>query len=114
MNDPIPHSARENCEAIIESTSQKLRQKYEHGQREHNTDFATAGLGWYLKEAEAEALDQVSYLHQAADCMERLRDLQERMASGAMHMADAAAELFDIISDTPPRKREEKKSDEQG
>lgn len=103
----IPESARFDREDIIFAAGCDLRAKYDHGQREHNTDLPTAGLGWFARAAREEALDLIAYTHHLRRKVEALHDLQQRMASGEISMTTAAEELFTLISETPPKKNDE-------
>lgn len=100
-------NAIEDRDEIIGTAARDLRAKYDHGQREHNTDLPTGGLGWFAQAAREEALDLIAYTHHIRRKVEALHDLQQRMASGEISMTTAAEELFTLISETPPKKNAE-------
>lgn len=91
-------------EEIIDTAAHAIREKYNHGQREHNTDLPTGGLGFFVRATREEALDLIAYTHHLGKKVEALHELQQRMASGEINMPAAAEELFTIISETPPQK----------
>jgi len=100
----IPPSAQDDCDEIINSAACDLKNKYMAGQREHNTNLPSGGLGFFVKASREEALDLIAYTHHLSNKVEALHDLQQRMASGEISMTLAAEELFTLISETPPRK----------
>lgn len=102
----IPESARNDREEIIHTLAEEMRIKYDHGQTEHNTDLPSGGLGFFARAAREEALDLNAYTHHIRKKVEALHDLQERMACARITLVEAAVELFDLISETPPRKHQ--------
>ena len=100
----IPESARNDREEIVRAASGDLRIKYDHGQHEHRTDLPSGGLGWFINAAREEALDLMAYTHHLKAKSAALHDLHEQIKSRALSIDDAARALWEIISETPPKK----------
>jgi hypothetical protein len=100
----IPESARNDREEIIHAAREELRIKYDHGQHEHRTDLPSGGLGWFINAAREEALDLMAYTHHLKAKSAALHDLHEQMETHALTLDESASALWEIISETPPRK----------
>ena len=100
----IPQSAQDDCDEIIIISACDLREKYMHGQREHNTDLPSGGLAWFINAAREEALDLMAYTHHLKAKAAALHDLHEQMETHTLSLDESAATLWEIISETPPRK----------
>lgn len=100
----IPESARNDREEIVHAAREELRIKYDHGQHEHRTDLPSGGLAWFINAAREEALDLMAYTHHLKAKAAALHDLHEQMETHALTLDESASALWEIISETPPRK----------
>ena len=100
----IPQSAQNDCDEIIIISACDLREKYMRGQRDHNTDLPSGGLAWFINATREEALDLMAYTHHLKAKAAALQELHEQMETHTLSLDESAAALWEIISETPPRK----------
>ena len=83
-------------------------EKYKKGQKEHKSDFWTAGAGWYAENLKDEQLDLISYLHHLMERIKTCQMLAKMMEANEVSLKDAAVLLNNLVSNLPPRKRSNK------
>lgn len=98
-------TADQDASEIWEAAASRGIAKYKKGQREHSTDFWSAGAGWYADEMDAEILDLVSYFHHIRQRLKAIHALSGMMAGEEISLRDAATLLKDLSNNHPPRSR---------
>ena len=76
--------------------------KYFKGSAEHNTQFWTAGAGWYAKNLKDEQLDLISYLHHLMERIKLIQLLADMMEEEEISLSHASRLLKNLVSDNPP------------
>jgi len=77
--------------------------KYNAGQKEHKTQFWTAGAGWYAENLRDEQLDLISYNHHLIERLKSMQTLAEMMEDEEVSLRDAAIILKELSSSHPPK-----------
>jgi hypothetical protein len=102
-----PFTPEEDANEIWGEAFLRGKAKYELGQKEHNTDFWSAGASWYAKEMQSEALDSIAYIHHLLARLESVKSLARLMKEDdGMTLSMAATILDHIAGDHPPRSKQ--------
>lgn len=102
----------EDLRRIRDSFSSSYTKKYQAGLSEHGGGLWTAGGGWFLKEAQNEAMDLWSYLFHAARCMDVCLEVAEKLRHGMITPTEAAKTLQEAAGHHRPNTfRKEKQTE---
>ncbi len=96
--------AHHDSQTIWETAAGKGIEKYAKGQKEHQSQFWTAGASWYASQIEEEAIDLISYLHHLNIRLSSIRSIASMMRDEEITLHEAASLLEEVAGNTPPKK----------
>ena len=96
--------AQRDAGKIWAEAREKGLSKYDKGQKEHKTQFWTAGAGWYAAQIEDEAIDLISYIHHLRERIASIKTLSRMMRDGEVSLDESASILDGIAGNSPPKK----------